>query len=310
MTHARVELMALPFEDEMREWARLSQEQARLRADLGRVGHYGDAHPEEWVGVWFRNDDPVQIVAAFTGHVSDHERALRALVEHPTLLCVERGAHSGAELRRIFDELNARLFDERPSVATMLGLARTQVSVRLRARAEDLARQLHERYGDALDITLGALPYRPRPCDVCPPPPEDTMAAEELEVRLVLDQAAVASGDDVRGHLRVRNRGATALELLTGLLLVGMVLDDDGRVVGVASGGAVPDLAVSLRLEPGEESSVNALVGTASCSSRFGYLLPPGRYWAVVPFRAAPGEREEGIEFQVLVPPQVPLTLT
>ncbi len=297
------------FNDDTPGWSRIGREQNQLQADVRRVREYGRAHPMEWVGLRFDNARPVRVIAAFTDHLDIHEQALRSLVEHPRQLAVEREPYSAAQLERIREDLHTRLFEGDQRVAVAVGMTWAKVFVHFRASAELVARELHERYGDALVITVGAMPFPLRAFNCCPPKPEPTLTRDGLELRLVLDQASVPSGDGATGRLVVRNAGHEVVELETGEPTVGVALDRDGQVVGVYS-GAIAGVGRLLKLGPGEEGSVSAIVGTASCSSRVGYLLPPGRYSALVPLNVYGPRPPTGEHFDVLVPPPAALVLT
>lgn len=222
---------------------------------------------------------------------------------------MERHPYSAAQLARIRDELEAELFAPDAGLAVSMGLRVGQIDVHLRASAEPVARRLQSRYGDAVKITVGALPYPLRSLDACPPRPEATVGVDGLELRLQMSQESVPSGQDASGRILVRNTGADPLELETGQPMVGVMLDGEDRVVGVYT-EAIVGTGLLLHLAPTEEASVPAIVGTASCSSAAGYLLPPGRYSAVVPLEVYGNVPPDGGRIGVLVPPPVPLLLT
>ena len=57
-----------------------------------------------------------------------------------------------------------------------------------------------------------------------------------VELRLALEQECVPTGHKATGQLVVRAAGATPVDLETGDPMVGMVLDDEGQVVGIYTG--------------------------------------------------------------------------
>lgn len=299
-----------PFDKSPETWARLSAEQARLSDDTRRVQQYGADHPEDWAGFRFHNDDPVRIVATFTDHLEHHEKALRLVLDHPDLLDVEYHPYSANQQERIRDELKEEMFSSGRTLATGLSSKEGRVCIQLRATAEELAHLLHERYGDVLRITVGALRYPDRQPIGSSSTPQPTITVPGLELRLLLDRESVPSGDDAIGRIVIRNHGAALIDMETGEPMLGSTLDSNQQLVGMSAGGYYVGVGRHLQLEPGETSSVSAVAGTASCSSEIGYLLPSGRYLAVVPLKVYGPLRLVGAKPGVLVPPPAPLVLT
>ena len=78
-----------------------SEEQARS------VEVYGDAHPDEFAGVYFDNAHGGQLVARFTGHLERHQQALDALLGSPGLVQVQAAAYTQAALQMIVDAIGS-----------------------------------------------------------------------------------------------------------------------------------------------------------------------------------------------------------
>jgi hypothetical protein len=148
--------------------ARSTHERMRLCGDFRRVARYARRHSGEWVGFGIGANNVDRLVAAFTDHVDDHRRALLSLVEHPEFLTVKQRAYPEVLLAWVRDELWAL----EPGPTLMHGVSNRygRVGVHLTPWAEGLAEQLHERYGDVVELFLGALPYPPRPIDRQPHP--------------------------------------------------------------------------------------------------------------------------------------------
>ena len=156
------------------------------------------------------------------------------------------------------------------------------IDVFLRADGEHIAAEVLERYGDLVDITLGALSYPGRvradgfPCGLTlPSPPDD---GEGLVATLQLAANEVTAGTDFGGTVTVTNGGEDVVEFESGTPLIAFVfLPGGAEVVGVLTGN-VAGLAVQADLEPGESTDVEVIGGTASCDPDLGYALQPGEY--------------------------------
>jgi hypothetical protein len=263
------------------DFERITGEQARLRADIELVSRYGEEHPEDFGGLMFENGDPVRIVVAFSRNIARHEQALRQQVEHPDCLEVRHQRFSASELEEIRAEVErvAKSRTRQPLMAIGSGFG--VVSVRLRPDEEALAAELHGRFGNALELTVGALPYprarkeRHRP----PPPAQPTRRViSGLVSRIELDPPEVAAGNTASGRVVLGNTGSEEISLQTGQPLVASLVDPEtGEVVG-GYVSAVAGTGLSFRISPGAEARVPLLVGTASYRTELGNALPPGRY--------------------------------
>jgi hypothetical protein len=161
-----------------------------------------------------------------------------------------------------------------------LGLGWGHVTLRLAATAEDVAAQLAARYGSALEITVGGLPYplgrrvEHRPA----PPPLEPVEMPGLTAEIVLDDTTLRSGTIGWGRVVLRNAGAAEIRVDSEQPLVASLLEvGTGRKVGAFS-GAIAGTGWSATLGPGDETSIHLLVGTDSCEPALGYLLPAGGY--------------------------------
>lgn len=256
--------------------------QALLRDDADVVRRYGEAHPDAWAGVRFENEPTVRLVASFAGDVDRHRSALRALVKHPERFLVERVPRSLADLRRLQDEILATA--PRGAVSSV-GPGTGLLHVGLQADQEALAEELAGRYGDALDLVVGAFKY--------PLPP--TSAASEalslrmrryepvvvtgLELKLHLDARVVVAGHRGRGRVVVRNAGCERVgPLHSGQPLAGVLVDEEGNEAGGLAPSWVAGAGMLIDLRPGEELTMPVVYGTASFRASWGYLVPPGRY--------------------------------
>lgn len=198
-----------------------------------------------------------------------------------------------------WDELKvvlARLSDEQPAV--LMGwpnLVADQVppfSIRLAACATATAAELHQRFGDDVELTVGALPYPPGH------PPRFRPAAE-------LDgPAVVRSGHTLWHGLLVGNLTRQRLTIL-GHLTVVVVDPQTGQVVG-GFAGAQALAAVPCRVAAGATERIPLLIGTASFTPELGYLLPPGSWGLQAPLTLS---RDLGTRPHRRLTPVLPLTI-
>lgn len=274
-----------------------------LFSDVAAVQSYGGLYPGTWAGIRLDREGVVQVVvASFTGDIEGHRARLVPLVARPDRLRLRRRPFSERELARVQAEIGT----DGSQRIKELGIGDGAVEVALGATAESLAAEWHRRYGDALRITVGNLPYPPttEPWPVVEAPRSTTTLAG-VELRVVLDAPDVATGENLEGRLVLSNRSDTPVPIQSGQPLVGVVVrPGTDEVVGCFS-GAVAGTGWSAVLSPGDEASLRVVVGTASCRLDAGYLLPPGTYEAVVPLRLYGREGRP----DVMVAPPVPITL-
>ena len=157
-----------------------------------------------------------------------------------------------------------------------------RLSVELAAWASDIAASLHEKYGDQIDLQVGAMPfpntgYRPDPrlTQLHGSPAESIGLALELAAPLT-----VRTGRSTTAWAQVANHSTDTHVLMTNGQLQAAVIGADGSVVGRYAGAQRMPL-VMFSVEPGERREVPVLVGTDSVVPELGYAVPPGS-WSIV----------------------------
>ena len=259
-----------------------------LRPDVEAVRRYGESHPEAWVDLRFESDPSVRIVALFSGEdLGAHEAALRRLVAHPDRLDVRRAPWPRTRLEEIRSRVDELATTTGRGSITRWGVGQGRVEVRLRADQELLAEELHRRYGDAVDLTVGFLHFpdrvlrgpdgSPEPVQTPERPPR--LDPAEIEV-LVPEGLQIRSGHDLLGALRVQNLGPGEVVVRTSGRVTAQVVDPDTREVVGGFAGAQTMPLVRFRVPPGGSVEIPLQIGTASPVPRLGYATPPGR-WAI-----------------------------
>jgi hypothetical protein len=157
-----------------------------------------------------------------------------------------------------------------------------RLSVELAAWASDIAASLHEKYGDQIDLQVGAMPFPntgfrpdPRLTQLHGGPAESIGLAVELAAPLT-----VRTGRSTTARAQVTNHSTDARVLMTNGHLQAVVVGADGSVVGRYTGAQRLPI-VMFTVEPDERREVPVLVGTDSVVPELGYAVPPGS-WSIV----------------------------
>jgi hypothetical protein len=183
------------------------------------------------------------------------------------------------DLMRIQDE-NPRALQGYPDPSSPT--REPPVSVALAAFAEDVAAELHGKYGAYVALRVGAFSYPSRGAERRWLPTLPTTPASVLGLIVTpVDPFQVRSGDSLTEQVVVANNSRATRELGTVGHLLAWVVDDHRQVVG-GYVGAVNLPLVRFRIEPGSSSQVPVLLGAASLRSEIGYALPRGSWQIVV----------------------------
>ncbi len=208
----------------------------------------------------------------------------------------------------------ASLQDQRPGTLTQYPMPEVDedrhppFTIHLAAWAVATAEELHQQFGDNVDLTVGALPYPPgrepqRPPAHHQPPalldPQQTIA--ELD-----GPAMVSSGHTLRHWLLLRNLTGRDLQIATNGQITAIVVDPQtGDAVGGLSGFQTLPLIV-FRVAPGQTERIPLLIGTASITPRLGYAVPAGNWGIQATLTLGPDPRESPRRCT----PILPLTIT
>ena len=205
----------------------------------------------------------------------------------------------------VWDELKVvlgRLRDQQPGTLTQYPMPEVDegrqppFTIRLEPWATATAEELHRQFGDDVELTVGALPYPPgrlsphRPANG---PPADLLDPDEIAAELD-GPAAVRSGHTLRHGLLLRNRTGRELQIATNSQVTAVVVDPHtGEVVGGYAGFQQLPLII-VRVAPGQTGRVPLLIGTASCTPRLGYAVPPGDWGIQATLTLVPRHDAEG----------------
>lgn len=277
--------------------AGVGAEVARLEPMLGKVLAYGGQHADEFGGyglVWHGADD-ASVVISFATDVDVHRAALSGMVEHPDELVVCQVAVSGVVAEAIEATLIVDLRGRFSSIGGGLG----GIEVVLAADEEALAADLDRRYGDAIELRVGALSYPLNTAtSVCPDLPVEA-SLPGLEIAIVSPAEPLTAGgvEPLQLAVMLTNVGRTPIRFGSGTA-TGTILDSDGRVVAGPGTVAIGDVGIGVDLAPGESTELPMVASTASCDPRLGYELPPGDYQIV-----GHVQHSDGTPTQLISPP-------
>jgi hypothetical protein len=257
-------------------------EAARLEPMLGIVLQYGQQHPDVFGGYglhWLSPGD-ASVFVSFTDDVADHRAALVEQVEFPDELIVCQAPASKADRRAIQATLSNELAGRFTSIGTS-GMAGV-VTVDLNPDEEALAEELVQRYGAAVDVTVGALQYPLAEAEaVCPPPLEPSLV-DGLRFMIVDPDTALAptASGTVQLTVRLMNTSDETVRFDSGQPTA-VITDVRGMPLTLDIVGG-EDMGVLIELEPGEHQDFDLDVSLAACDPALGYMISPGDHHIVI----------------------------
>jgi len=147
---------------------RIMREQVALEGDGDIIHAYASEHADSFAGSRFVNSrpgdaEPVRFEVFFTDRLDDHERALRARLEHPDRFCVSGARHSRAETESVRPAIEQEVFGwtrgRVHGAAVGLGIGYVHVSIYARGtpgeeEAERFLDRLRDRYGDLVEADI------------------------------------------------------------------------------------------------------------------------------------------------------------
>jgi hypothetical protein len=217
----------------------------------------------------------------------------------------------------VWDELEVvlgRLRDEQPDALMEYPTPEADedrqppFTIRLAPWAAATAEELHQQFGDDIELTVGALPYPPGrqpPRPSVPGPLPDLLDPHEIAAELD-GPAVVGSGHTLRHGLLLRNLTGRELQIATNGQVTATVVDPHtGEMVGGFAGFQHLPLVI-FRVAPGQTGRVPLLIGTASFTPRLGYVIPPGDWGIQATLTLGPHPRDSPRRRT----PVLPLTIT
>jgi hypothetical protein len=273
----------------MRDSSSIQLEHDKLRLDMAAITHYGNSHPEAWVGLRFENEPTVRIVVLLAGDdVRAHELNLRRLVNYPDQLEVRSSRWPLSYLEEIRADLHQIGRTSKPGTLQGDGIRNGRLYVKLGASHEELAAELRDRYGDAIDLTVGSLHF-PDMAVLQPDGSSKQSTKPKRPPLLPLDEfqvsipqgLSVRSGETVTSALRVHYRGSDEVAIATGSGLIAHFVDPETQEEVGGYSGAVPAVARFVPIVPGGTADISLLIAAESAVVRLGYAIPPGR-WEIV----------------------------
>lgn len=186
-----------------------------------------------------------------------------------------------------------------------VGMGANSILVALLPGRELLAARLTNRFGDQLELTVGATPYCGEP-GISPPCPTLTGSDElpaGLRLDLRLDRPEIRRTETLEGELTIRYDGPDLFQMDPGQPIVAFVVQPQTRTIVSILSGALAGTGLGLNLRSGEQAPIKVIVGTSLCGGSVGSTLAPGDYGV----RAGIGANEGPPQY---LAPEVSLAVT
>lgn len=261
----------------------------RLTPMLGVALQYGQQHAAEFgsYGLVWRSSNDASVFISFTTNVEGHRRALLELVDQPDDLIVCQVAVNNQTAQDIYATLGKELEGRFRSI----GLGSGAVQVDLNPNEEALAAELVERYGAAVEVTVGSLAFPLEAAvSTCPPPPDaNQLPGLDITIRPPIGPISASASAPLQLTIDLTNVGETPISFLSGAA-TGTILDSSGAVVADGAGAMTLSVGIGVDLLPGASTELPLTVSLASCDTALGYTLPPGEYQLLANVQHSDGE--------------------
>jgi len=262
----------------------LLDETSRLEPMLGIVLQYGSEHPDVFGGYglhWHSSED-ASVFVSFTGDLAEHRDALTELVAYPDELIVCQAPASEADRNAIQATLLDELSDRFISIGS--GGKAGAVTVGLYPTDESLAAELVERYGAAVDVTVGALTF---PLDdavsVCGPRLEPNLVdGLQIEIVNATEPVRATEAGTIAVEIQLTNTGDEPIRFGSGQPST-VITNASGEPRTLDTRG-VAALGIEIAIDPGAHQTFDVEVSLASCEPSNGYVIPPADHFIVVSF--------------------------
>ena len=257
-------------------------ESSRLEPMLGVVLRYGSERADVFggYGLHWHSVGDASVFVSFTGDLESHREALMAQVEFPDELIVCQAAASEADRNAI----QATLVDELSGRFTSIGAGGKsgRVTVGLNPTEVELAAELVERYGTAVDVSVGALDYPLDDAQAQCPPTLDANMIDGLTVTVVDTDAEreVSPAGTVALTVRLTNTSNNLITFGSGHPT--SVITDASSTPRTIDTRGVADVGIEITIEPGAHQDFEIEVSLGSCDPGDGYLLAAGEHFVVV----------------------------
>ncbi len=260
------------------------EESSRLEPMMGVVLQYGTQHRDVFGGYGLHgvSAGDASVFASFTGDLAEHRAALAALVEYPDELIVCQAPVSEQERNAIqstlIDELDGRF------VEIDSGGRRGVVTIVLNATEDALASELVDRYGSAIEVSVGALTYPLEDATpVCAPRVEPSLL-DGLEVEILdsTSPATMTRAGTVPLTVRLTNTSDQPMRFDSGQPAT--VITDALGAPLTSDTRAVAAVGIPVALDPAAHQDFDVDVTLASCDPSLGYVVPGGAHFVVISF--------------------------
>lgn len=189
--------------------------------------------------------------------------------------CLPSLGQAPTDLPSIQAEIESKYSGQFSSV----GAGAKVVLVTLYSTHEASAREIVDRYGSSVQVSVGLLPF-PRPAGGPSSCPQRWSLSDPGALRATLDIPNRIGHGQFKAHITVTNVGSVPIPLDSGEPLLIDLYRQNGTDPIATYDGAVAGVGLVPTLYAGGSFSIEAVGSTASCDISLGYDLPDGDYVA------------------------------